>query len=157
MVTPMKTMICVLALIGCGSAQNTSGGGGGGGTGGGTAPVPEQIRTAVSGAIGPNAKIVAEQEHGATIYAAMTTTKLELEFSSSGQLQKTEVAIPVASLPTTVANALRAKGTITEAEAVITPAGTLYEVEVGDGEYTVDEQGKIVEEEHEHDDDKDTD
>jgi hypothetical protein len=145
----LRVIFVLLApLVAC-SHQHPAGGGGGGGTGGDTAPVPASVRKVVDDTLGPDAKIGVEHEHGATIYEAATKTKLELELSETGAIQKTEVAIPVASLPAAVASAVAARGKISEAEVVLTAAGPLFELEVGDTELTVDATGKIVEEEHE--------
>ena len=61
--------------------------------------------------------------------------------------------MPVQTLPSAVARAV--EGTIAEAEVVVTPTGVVFELEVGDTEYTVDPMGKILAQAREHDTDKD--
>lgn len=109
--------------------------------------VPADVRKNAESLLGPSARITSEQEHGTTIYEAATETKLEVELTDKGQLIATEVALPVKALPTAVAAAV--KGTISEAEVVVTPTGVLFAVEVGDTEYMIDPSGKIVTHERE--------
>ena len=146
-----KHVFAVVLIAACGHPQKSSGGGGGGGGGGGDGPVPEAVRKTVEAALGANTRIKAEHEHGTTIYEAKTQSKLELEVSESGQIQKTEVALPIATLPTAVVAAATAKGgTISEAEVVVTATGAVFEVEIKGGvEYTIDQTGKILGEEKE--------
>jgi len=144
----------VVFLLAASCAHGGSGGGGGGGqAGGGTGPVPAEVRKIVDATLGPNARITSERENGHTIYEAAIQTKLELELSDTGKLQKTEVALPVGTLPTAVAAAV--KGPIKEAEVVILPSGVAFEVEVGNTEYTIDASGKILAQETEEGDDED--
>lgn len=147
----MRIFLVVLATAACGHAQHGAGGGGGGQSGGNSAPVPAQVRKTVDATLGPTAQVTSEREGGATIYEAAAQTKLELELSDSGVLQRTEVALPAAALPAAVTAALAGKGTIHEAEVVVMPTGVAFEVEIGDTEYLVDATGKIVSQETEHD------
>jgi hypothetical protein len=94
--------------------------------------------------LAPNARVSSEHENGATIYEAAVQTNLELELTDRGQLLTTEVAIPVAALPSAVTRALAGKGTISEAEVMITDSGVAFEVEVGNIEITIDASGKII-------------
>jgi hypothetical protein len=74
------------------------------------------------------------------------------------EVVETEVAVPVASLPTAVTAAVAGKGAISEAEVIVRPDGVIFEVEIGDTEYAIDPDGRIVAQETEHDepgDDKD--
>jgi hypothetical protein len=154
----MRIASHVLALVvvaACGHPQR-GGGGGAGGAGGADGPVPEAVRKTVEASLGANARIKAEHEHGVTIYEAVSQAKLELEVTEAGVIQKTEVAIPISTLPTVIVAAANAKGgTIAEAEVVVTPTGAMFEVEVksaaGEIEYLIDQTGKIVSEEKEED------
>ncbi|HSD89012.1 MAG TPA: hypothetical protein VLB44_15900 [Kofleriaceae bacterium] len=149
--------LLLVALFGCSHAQHASGGGGGGGEhGGGTGPVPPEVRKTVEATLGPTAQVTSEHENGVEIYEAARDTKLEVELSAAGQLQRTEVAVPVATLPTAIATAMSGKGAITEAEVVLLPTGVAFEIEIGDTEYVVDASGQILSSERETpDDDKD--
>jgi len=147
----MRILLVVLATAACGHAQHGAGGGGGGQSGGNSAPVPAQVRKTVDATLGPAAQVTSEEEGGVTIYEAATQTKLELELSAAGVLQRTEVAVPAAVLPTAVTAALAGKGTISEAEVVVMPTGVAFEVEIDDTEYVVDPSGKILSHETEVD------
>jgi hypothetical protein len=136
-------------LLGCSHAQHAGGGGGGGEHGGGGGPVPPAVRKTIDDMIGADAKVSSEREDGKLTFEAAKRTKLEVEVDEQGQLLHTELAIPVASLPTAVASAMSAKGKIGEAEAVISPTGVTFEVEIGETEYVVDATGKILSTEHE--------
>jgi hypothetical protein len=140
-----------LAIAACGHARPTGGGGGGGLHADSTGPVPPAVRQTIDTVLGPGARVTSEREGGATIYEAAIQTKLELEVSAAGVLQKTEIALPTGSLPSAVTAALAGKGAITEAEVVVTPTGVAFEVEVGDDEYLVDAAGTIREQAHESD------
>ena len=155
--------LVVCAFMAC--AHGPEGGGGGGGhTGGNTGPIPADVRktveTTLGPKLGPTAKISSERENGATIYEAAVKTNLELELSDTGKLLTTEIAVPVASLPSAVIAALAGKGTISEAEVMITATGVTFEVEVGNTEIVVDASGKIIQQVQESDepgDDEDDD
>ncbi|HEY5945793.1 MAG TPA: hypothetical protein VIV40_09890 [Kofleriaceae bacterium] len=153
----MRSLLVVVAIAGCGSAQRTGGGGGGGQTSVSAGPIPGDVRKAVDAIVGAGARITSEREGGVTIYEAAIETKLEIELSSTGVLQQTEVALPVATLPTAVAAALAGKGKISEAEVVVRPTGVAFEVEIGDTEYVVDATGKILDQQREVEDGKDDD
>jgi hypothetical protein len=146
------SILAVAVLLGCGGAPR-GGGGGGGDHGGGPGPVPPEVRKTIEGALGPDARVSSEREGGKLIYEGARKTKIEVEVSEQGQLQKTEVAIPVASLPDAVTKALASKGTISEAEVVLTGAGVAFEVEVGNTELTVDAAGNVLSTERGEDDD----
>jgi len=153
-----RNLLLMLAITACTHSQSAGGGGGGGGqTGGNSAPVPAQVRKTIDAILGPTASVTSEQEGGVTIYEAAVQTKLEIEISDAGQLQRTEVALPVAALPTAVTAALANKGTIGEAEVVVSPTGVAFEVEIGDDEIVIDAAGKILEQHHEVDYEKDDD
>jgi hypothetical protein len=137
-------MRLLLTVIAAGCAHGPSGGGG---------PVPAGVRATAERILGPSARIASERERGVTIYEAAAQTKLELELTDSGKLLKTELALPVATLPDAVASAV--KGTIQEAEIVVMSTGVAFEVEVGDIEYTIDPSGKILAQEREPTDDED--
>lgn len=139
----------LLAIAACGHARPTGGGGGGSLHADTTGPLPPSVRQTIDTVVGPGARVTSEREDGALIYEAAIQTKLELEVSATGALQKTEIALPTGSLPSAVAAALTGKGTITEAEVVVTPAGVAFEVEVGDDEYLIDAAGTILEQAHE--------
>jgi hypothetical protein len=81
-------------------------------------------------------------------------TELELVRDDTGQLVETEIELPIASLPTAVTAALAGKGAIHEAEVVVRANGVIFEVEVGDTEYTIDPAGKILGQEIEADGDE---
>jgi len=148
--------LLLVLLLGCSHAQHAGGGGGGGGDrGGGTGPVPAEVRKTVDATLGAGANVTSERENGVVTYEAARDTKLELELTDKGQLQRTEIAVPVATLPTAVASALSTKGTIKEAEVVLLPTGVAFEVEIGDTEYVVDAAGQILSSEHETPDDTD--
>jgi hypothetical protein len=155
----MRNLLVLLAVIGCAHSQNRGGGGGGGGglTGGNAAPVPADVRKTVDAVLGPTANVTSEQEGGVTIYEAAIQTKLEIEVSDTGQLQRTEVALPVAALPTAVTSALAGKGKISEAEVVVSATGVAFEIEIGDQEIVIDAAGKILEQHREVEDTKDDD
>jgi hypothetical protein len=73
-----------------------------------------------------------------------------------GTLIKTEVTLAVGSLPTAVTAAVAGKGTIREAEVIVRADGVSFEVEIGDTEYWIDVNGKILARETEESgDDKD--
>lgn len=152
-----KAALLLVVLLGCSHAQHAGGGGGGGGgdRGGGTGPVPAEVRKTVDATLGAGANVTSERENGVVTYEAARDTKLELELSDKGQLQRTEISVPVATLPTAVAAALSTKGAIKEAEVVLLPTGVAFEVEIGDTEYVVDAAGQILSSEHETPDDTD--
>jgi hypothetical protein len=149
--------LAVLFLVACAHAPTTGGGGGGGQSAHSSGPVPAEVRKTVEALLGPNARIASEREDGATVYEAASQTKVELELSAAGAVQQTEVAIPVAALPSAVTAALAGKGTIAEAEVVVRPSGVAFEVEVGETEYVVDAAGTILQQEREQDEGKDED
>jgi hypothetical protein len=148
---PMRNIVVVLAFTACAHSAQSGGGGGGGQTGANSGPVPADVRKAVDAVLGPSAKITSEREDGATVYEAAIQTKLEVAMTDQGNLIETEIALPVASLPSAVTAALAGKGTISEAEVVVRPSGVVFEVEVGDTEYALDASGKILKQEQEHD------
>ena len=63
-----------------------------------------------------------------------------------------EFAVPAKSLPAPVARAVAGKGTVTEAEVVVSPLGVVFDIEIGNIEYTIDVTGKIIATEREGDD-----
>ena len=151
-----RNLLVMLAMTACAHTQNTARGGGGGGqTGGNSAPVPAQVRKTIDAILGPTASVTSEREDGVTTYEAAVQTKLEIEVGGAGELQHTEVALPVAALPTAVTAALASKGTIAEAELVVSPTGVAFEVEIGDDEIVIDAAGKILEQHHEAEEDDD--
>lgn len=112
-------------------------------------PAPAGVRSAAEGLLGTGVAIHEEHEDGKTQYEATAPTKLEVELSATGALQKTEIAIPLGALPAAVVAAASAKGTPREAEVVITPAGVVFEVEVagagaGELELTIDAAGTVL-------------
>jgi len=157
-IVSVRNLLVTLAFAACAHSQNPGGGGGGGGqTGGNSAPVPAEVRKTIDAVLGPTASVASEQDGGVTIYEAAVQTKLGIELSASGQLQRAEVALPVAALPTAVTAALASKGTISEAEVVVSPSGVAFEVEIGNQEILIDAAGKILEQHQEAEDEKDDD
>jgi hypothetical protein len=152
----MRIVLVGLVFTACAHSANPGGGGGGGQAGRSSGPVPAAVRNTVEGMLGPSARITSEREGGVTIYEAAVKTKLELELSDAGVVQRTEVALPVAALPAAVTAALAGK-TISEAEVVVMTSGVAFEVEVGDDEFLIDANGKIIEQHREVEDDKDED
>src|SRR6478609_10681057 len=132
-IVPMLELLVCTGLAACGA--QLSGGGGGGQSAVSSGPVPAGVRKIVEEALGSNARIRSEREAGITIYEAASQTKLELELSETGALQTTEVALPIASLPSAVVAALAGKGRIDGAEVVVTAAGVAFEIEIGETEY----------------------
>ncbi|HEY5923205.1 MAG TPA: hypothetical protein VIV11_16110 [Kofleriaceae bacterium] len=65
--------------------------------------------------------------------------------------ESVEFALPARLLPGPVVQAVAGKGTITEAEVVISPFGVMFEIEIGKIEYTIDVTGKILAKEREGD------
>ena len=138
-----------------------------------TAKTPDKVKKAAAAVLGTKqVTIDREEEDGAVTYEAATTTKLEVVFNEAGQLQETEAALPIASLPTAVAGAVQAKlakgAKITEADVIVRPDAVVFEVVTkltsGDEvEYVVDAAGTGVSEKREaagdagdeDDDDKD--
>jgi uncharacterized membrane protein YkoI len=127
---------------------------------------PEAVRKAAAALLGPKAKLVKETEHGAVVYEAATTTKLEASFSETGAIQNTELALPLGALPKAVSQAVQTKLTggakVSESEVVVTPDGVTFEVETKasngqEVEYTMDAAGKILKEEHEEETGEDED
>jgi hypothetical protein len=152
----MRILVVALAFTGCAhSAQR--GGGGGGHASVSSGPVPASVRKTVDATLGANARITSEREGGVTIYEAAIETKLEVELSDAGALQRTEVALPVATLPAAVVAALAGKGTIREAEVVVMASGVAFEVEIGDDEFLIDASGKILDQHREVEDTQDED
>ena len=148
----MRKLVVVLAFGACAhGAQRLGGGGGGGQSGGNLGPLPDAVRKAIDASVGPTASVSRERENGATVYEAAVQTKLEVIVSDQGALLETEIALPVASLPTAVTAALAGRGTISEAEVVVRPNGVVFEVEVADIEYALDATGKILSQVQEHD------
>jgi hypothetical protein len=147
----MRNIVLGLAFTACAHPAQTGGGGGGGQRGVNSGPVPPGVRKIVDDVLGPNAQIVTESEDGATVYEAASQTKLELVVDSQGTLRETEIALPVATLPSAVTAALAGKGTIGQAEVVVRPNGVVFEVEVADIEYSLDASGKILGQEQERD------
>ena len=137
----MRFLPVVVAIAACGQSGKTT-------------AVPEKVRKAAESIVGPSARIISEKEGGVTIYEAAVQTKLEVELSETGALSKTEIAIPVATLPTAITAAFAGKQ-ISEAEVVVMPSGVAFAIEVGNHEYLVDAAGNIVAQEHEPGDDKD--
>jgi hypothetical protein len=147
-------LLLAAAAVACSHPQHIGGGGGGGGggdSGGGAGPIPADVRKTVEATLGPNARISVEREGGALVYEAVVDTKLEIELDAKGQLKTTEVEIPLGALPSAVVATAKTKGTITEAEVVITPAGVAFQIEVGNTEYTIDASGAILSSEQEAD------
>ncbi len=107
--------------------------------------IPAHIRKTIDALVGPNAKVTRKRNQH---YEALTHTEFTIELSDTGVLQAAEVALPAAALPTAVAAAAGTKGTITEAEIVVTPNGVFFEVEVkttaGEFEVTIDGAGTIL-------------
>ena len=153
----MRMVLVALVFTACAHSERTGGGGGGGHGGVSSGPVPAGVRKTVDATLGPTARITSEREGGVTIYEAAIDTKLELELSDTGALQRTEVALPIATLPAAVTAALASKGTISEAEVVVTASGVAFEVEIGDDEFLVDVNGKIIEQHREVEADRDED
>jgi hypothetical protein len=151
----LRIVLVALVFTACAHDARTGGGGGGGQASVSSGPVPAGVRKTVDEALGPTARITSEREAGVTIYEAAIETKLELELSDTGALQRTEVTLPVATLPAAVTAALASKGTISEAEVVVTASGIAFEVEIGDDEFLVDVTGKILEQHREVEADKD--
>ena|SRR5688572_13775746 len=134
----------VVAIAACGQSGKTT-------------AVPAKVRKAAESIVGPSARIIAEKEGGVTIYEAAVQTKLEVELSNTGALHKTEIAIPVATLPTAITLAFAGKP-ISEAEVIVMPSGVAFAIEVGSAEYLVDATGRVLDREHDDDeagDDKD--
>jgi hypothetical protein len=153
----VRIILVALVFTACTHVATRGGGGGGGHAGISSGPVPASVRKAVDATLGPNARITSEREGGAMLYEAAIDTKLELELSDSGVLQRTEVALPVATLPAAVIAGLAGKGTIHEAEVVVMPTGVAFEVEIGEDEYLIDASGKIIDQHREVEDTKDDD
>lgn len=154
-IASVRNLFFVLVIAACAHSQNPGGGGGGGQTGGNSAPVPPNVRKTIDATLGPTASVSSEREAGVTIYEAAIQTKLEVEISDAGQLQRAEVALPAATLPTAVTAALAGKGKINEAEVVVMPTGVAFEVEVGEQEILIDATGKILEQHQEAEADED--
>jgi hypothetical protein len=152
----MRIALVVLGITACAKTP-TGGGGGGGHVAVSSGPVPASVRKTVDSVLGPTARITSEREDGVTIYEAAKETKLELELSETGVVQRTEVALPPATLPTAVTAALAGKGSISEAEVVVMATGVVFEVEIGDDEYLIDASGKLIEQRREVEDGKDDD
>lgn len=157
----MLTFLACAGVAACGAAQFSGGGGGGGQSSVSAGPVPAGVRKTVEEALGSNARIRSEREAGVIIYEAASQTKVELELSETGALHTTELALPIASLPTAVVAALDGKGKIDGAEVVITATGVAFEIEIGETEYMIDAAGKILEQhadaEHENGEEDDED
>src|SRR5688572_5536686 len=120
----MRIVLAALVVTACAHpAQRTGGGGGGGQASVSEGPIPASVRKIVDATLGANARIRSEREGGSMIYEAAVDTKLELELSDAGALQRTEVALPIATLPSAVVAALAGKGTFDEAEVVVMPSG----------------------------------
>ena len=151
----MRIVLVALVFTACAHTERTGGGGGGGQASVSSGPIPAAVRKTVDSTLGPSARITSERESGVTIYEAAVETKLELELSDTGAVQRAEVALPIATLPAAVSAALANQGAISEAEVVVTASGVAFEVEIGDDEYLIDASGKILDHHREVEDAQD--
>ena len=145
----MRMASVALMFTACAHTAPAGGGGGGGQSSVSSGPVPASVRKTIEAALGPSARITSEREGGVTIYEAAVDTKLELELSDLGALQRAEVALPIATLPAAVTAALAGRGPIDEAEVVVMSSGVAFEVEIGEDEFLIDASGTVLEQHRE--------
>jgi hypothetical protein len=119
------------------------------------ADTPAAVSATVLAVLGADVPIEPDGAEADRTYEAATRTKLDLELDGSGALIKTEIALPVASLPAAVATTASKRGTIVEAEVVVTAGSVAFEVEVraadGNHELLIDVSGAELSADTDHD------
>ena len=122
---------------------------------------PDAVRARIAALLGAGAEIEVDGPVSARTYEGEARTEISVEVDASGALLGTEVAVPVAALPTAVAAAATARGPMKEAELVVTATGVMFEVEVttatGTIELMIDAAGTVVSDRGDEDDDDEDD
>jgi hypothetical protein len=130
-------LVLALAVVGCGKSKSS----------GEDAPAP--VRAAARAVVGSDARVHRE----GSIYEAAGTTGLEVELGADGTVRETEVALPLAALPTAVRAAAGKTfpdaSAVRECALVVAPSGVRFEIEgkaaAGkEVEISLDEQGRAV-------------
>ncbi len=122
---------------------------------------PDLVRARIAALLGAEAAIDVDGPASAPTYEGEARTEISVEVDARGTLLGTEVGLPIAALPTAVAAAATARGSVKEAEVVVTATGVMFEVEVttatGTVELLIDAAGTVVSDHGDEDDEDDED
>lgn len=138
----MKRLLPLVLLAACGGAPKSE-------VAQPEVATPAPVETAAEQLLGTDVTYEHEDEG----YEAHASTEIEVTFADDGAIKGTEVAVPVATLPSLVRAAV--SGTPTEASVILADGGVTFEVEVDGTDYLVDASGKVLGQEHEAGDDND--